>query len=349
MKKDDELDPRLASLLEDLKPVPARDPQAASRARSRFLAQAVSARSAARQSWWNIFPQKENFTMKLIVTSIILIGLLFGGGATVAAAQDALPTDSLYQVKLASEEAQLAFTANPISRIELLMEQAQTRAEEMVTLTSQGLAPNEALTIRARESIQQALQLAASLDEGAMTAVLSRISTQLQAQEQLMTQAKTSACAECDPILQQTRDMLRTQLHAAEGGLNDPQAFRNGYRQQNQLRLTQTPGATNTPTPGDTPFPSSTPETSPTPLGSCTPVLDGSGQQQRNGNPQNGTTPAPTHDDNWDGNGNQGTPQPTPGGNGNGNRETPPPTAGNNGNGNLGTPQPTPGGQGGKP
>lgn len=340
MKKDDELDPRLASLLEDLKPIPNRDPQAASRARGRFLAQAVSARSAARQSWWTqLFQRKETFTMKLAFLALLILGLLFGGGATVAAAQDALPTDSLYQVKLASEGAQLAFTANPISRIELLMEQAQTRTEEMVALTSQGLAPNEALTIRARESIQLALQLTAGLDEGAMTAVLSRISTQLQAQEQLMTQAQTSACAECDPILQQTRDMLRTQLHTAEGGLNDPQAFRNGYRQQNQLRLTQTPGATNTPTP----------ETSPTPLGSCTPVLDGSGQQQRNGNPQNGTTPVPTREDNWDGNGNQGTPQPTPGGNGNGNRETPPPTAGNHGNGNLGTPQPTPGGQGGKP
>ncbi len=348
MKKHDELDPRLASLLEDLKPVPTRDPQAASRARSRFLAQAVSARSAARQSWWTqLFQRKETFTMKLAFLAMLVLGLLFGGGATVGAAKAALPTDSLYQVKLASEGAQLAFTANPISRIELLMEQAQTRTEEMVALSSQGLAPDEALTIRARENIQQALQLTAGLDEGAMTAVLSRISTQLQTQEQLMTQAQTSACAECDPILEQTRDMLRTQLHTAEGGLNDPQAFRNGYRQQNQLRLTQTPGATNTPTPGGTPLPSDTPETSPTPLGSCTPVLDGSGEQQRNGNPQNGTTPVPTREDNWDGNGNQGTPQPTPGGNGN--RETPPPTAGNHGNGNLGTPQPTPGGQGGKP
>ena len=85
MKMDNKLDPRLASLLGDLKAVPARDPRAASRARSQFLAQAVSAQGKARHSVWNIFSQKEQFAMKLITTTLVIVGLLFGGSATVAA------------------------------------------------------------------------------------------------------------------------------------------------------------------------------------------------------------------------------------------------------------------------
>jgi hypothetical protein len=345
MKKDDELDPRLASLLEDLKPVPARNPQAASRARSRFLAQAVSARGEARHNWWNIFPQKENFTMKLIVTSIILVGLLFGGGATVAAAQDALPTDALYQVKLVSEQAELTFTPDPAAKVELLMEQAQTRTNEMLKLAAMGIVPEETLTTRTRERIQQALQLTAGLDDIAMAATLDRIRTQLQDQEHKMEQLQDGTCTGCEPVLQQTRDMLRTQLHTAENGLADPQIFRNMYR--HQTRTTQTPGVTGTPSPTD-----AATEVTPTPQSTCTPAQDGTGNQYRNGNgnPSPETTPVPKNDgnQNGDGNGNGNTPQPTPGGNGNGNGGTPqPPTPGGNGNG--GTPPPTKGGQGGKP
>jgi predicted negative regulator of RcsB-dependent stress response len=326
MKKEDELDPRLANLLEELKPVPAPDPKAAARARSRFLAQAVSARSEARHSRWNIFQQKEKLAMNLIVSTLIVVGLLFGGGATVAAAQDALPNEALYQVKLARESTQLLFTAEPIERVELLMEQAQTRTDEMLMLAATGTAPDEATLTRAQEHIRQALQLTASLDDAAMTVTLARIQTQLQAQEQQLSQLQDGACADCDPILQQTRDMLRLQLQTVDGGLADPQTFRSQYR--NQVRATLTPGVTGTAIPTDTT------EVPATPQGSCTPVQDGTGQQNGNGNPPVDGTPVPQD-------GGNGT------GNGGGSGEAPDATPGGNGNGGLH--QSTPGGQGGKP
>ncbi len=62
MKKDDKLDPRLAALLDELKPASVRDPKAAAHARSRFLAQAVSASEEQRHNWCTIiFQQKEKF------------------------------------------------------------------------------------------------------------------------------------------------------------------------------------------------------------------------------------------------------------------------------------------------
>lgn len=334
MKMDKELDPRLASLLGDLKAVPARDPRAASRARSQFLAQAVSAQGKARHSVWNIFSQKEQFAMKLITTTLVIVGLLFGGSATVAAAQEALPTSALYQIKLASEEADLAFTADPMSKVDVLMEQAQTRTQEMAMLVTQGTVPDEALLLRTQNRIQQALHQAADLnDDATMTAALTRIHEQLQTQDQQMLRLQDGSCTDCDPILQRTRDMLHTQINEVENGLADPQAFRNAYRRQNQTRTTQTPDVTGTPVPTDVTV---------TPQGSCTPALDGTGEQYRNGNgnPVPGT-PGPQNND-GSGNG-TGSGSGSENGSGSGSQTTP------GGNGNQGTPPAVPGGQGGKP
>lgn len=79
-------------------------------------------------------------------------------------------------------------------------------------LAAQGIVPHEALITRAQDRIQQALHIAASLDNAEMTAALLQIRTHLQTQEQLMTQLQDGTCLEYEPILQQTREMLQTQL-----------------------------------------------------------------------------------------------------------------------------------------
>ena len=166
MTKDDQLDPRLADLLDEIKPVSGRNPQAAARTRSRFLAEAVSARENRRHIWWTtIFQQKEKFAMNLIISTLVIAGLLFGGGATVSAAQNDLPNEPLYQIKLVSEDASVWLAHDPTMKIEMLMEQAQTRTEEMAALSSAGIIPPAGLATRMQDRIQQALQLTATLDD----------------------------------------------------------------------------------------------------------------------------------------------------------------------------------------
>ena len=315
MDKDEKIDPRLAALLDELKPASVRDPKAVARARSRFLTQAVSASEEQRHSIWTIFQQKEKFAMNIIMSSLVVLGLLFGGSATVSAAQDDLPTQPLYQIKLVSEDAKVWFESDPTLKIEMLMEQAQTRTEEMAALTLAGVTPPADLAIRAQERIQQALQLTATLDDAAMLAALDRIRLHLQTQDQLMLQLQDGSCTECEPILQQTREMLHTQLGQVEDSIADPNQFRNQNQNQNQVRTTQTPFATGS---------AVTPQTS------CTPALDGTGQQNGNGNPPAGT-PMPQDNGNNQNN--------NDGGNSNDN---------GSGNGN-GSGSPAPGGQGGKP
>jgi len=325
MDKDDKIDPRLAALLDELKPASVRDPKAAARARSRFLTQAVSASEEQRHSIWTIFQQKEKFAMNIIMSSLVVLGLLFGGSATVSAAQDDLPTQPLYQIKLASEDAKVWFESDPTLKIEMLMEQAQTRTEEIAALTLAGVTPPAELAIRAQDRIQQALQLTATLDDAAMLAALDRIRTHLQTQEQLMTQLQDGTCTECEPILQQTREMLHTQLGQVEDSITDPGTFRN--QNQNQVRTTQTPLAT---------------DSAVTPQTSCTPVLDGTGQQNGNGNPPVGT-PMPQDNGNDQNNNENGD------GSGNGNMNENNNDVGGGGDGNGNGSIPDPGGQGGKP
>lgn len=319
MKQDDKLDPRLAALLDEIKPASARNPQAAARARSRFVAQAVSASEERRHNWWTtIFQQKEKFAMNMLMSALVILGLLFGGSATVSAAQDDLPNQPLYQLKLMSEDAKVWLASDPGLKIEMLMEQVQTRTEEMAALTLAGITPPAELTIRTQERIQQALHIASSLDDASMVVAMEQIRAHLQTQEQLMIRLQDGSCTECEPILQQTREMLHNQLGQIESDLIDPEAFRN--QNQNQVRTTQTPLATGS---------AVTPQTS------CTPALDGTGQQNGNNNPPAGT-PIPQDNGNNQNNNDNG------GGDGNSN---------DNGNANESGsgPAPDPGGQGGKP
>ena len=307
MTKDKEIDPRLTALLDELKPASVRDPQTAARARSRFLAQAVSASEEQRHNWWTtIFQQKEKFAMNLIMSALVVLGLLFGGSATVSAAQDDLPTQPLYQIKLVSEDASVWLAPDPITKIEKLMEQAQTRTEEMAALTSEGITPPTALLTRTQDRIQQALQLTATLDDASTTATLEQIRADLQTQEQLMLHLQDGTCAECDSILQQTHEMLQIHLEQIESDIADPSNFRNQYQHQNQHQTTQTPPAADSPV---------------TPQTSCTPALDGTGQQNGN-NDQPANTPMPQNNGtNQNNNENSNmNDNETTNGNGNGNR-----------------------------
>lgn len=285
MAKNDQIDPRLIELLDELKPISGRNPQAAACARSRFLAEAVSASENRRHSWWTtIFQQKEKFAMNLIISTLVIAGLLFGGGATVSAAQNDLPTEPLYQIKLVSEDASVWLAHDPSVKIEILMKQAQTRTEEMAALASAGIIPPPGLATRMQDRIQQALQLTTTLDDVEMAASLDQIRVHLQTQDQLMSQLQDGSCTECEPILKQTRDMLRTHLGQVEGDLANPGTLRNQNQYKNQIRTTQTPTATDSPVIK--------------PQQSCTPALDGTGQQNGNNNPSTAGTPMPQNQNN---------------------------------------------------
>jgi hypothetical protein len=256
MTPQDELDPRLEAWLNELKDVPARDPQAANRARSRFLAQAVSAQQAVsprpqqRLTWWNYLTQKERFAMNLLISLLLVVGTLFGGGVTVYAAQDDLPNQTLYPVKLLTEDVRLSLTSDTNTQVQLLLDQAQTRVDEMTALAAQGVTPPESVSLRLQEELDQALQLSANMDDPGLTTAIQQINERLQMAVQTLARVETQVNPHAQPVIARTRAMIEARLQLVTQGLGNLQEFRNNVRNHGRFGQTETPSPMQTVTPG---------------------------------------------------------------------------------------------------
>ncbi|MEW6287535.1 MAG: DUF5667 domain-containing protein [Chloroflexota bacterium] len=304
MKKQDEFESFVKPRLDELKPVPPRDAHMASRGRSRFLSQAVSAASLPRQKGWSFNFRKERYAMNVLLSILVIAGLLFGGGATVVgAAQDDLPGDPLYVVKTLSEDVGLQFQYDAEEKALRLMELAQVRIEEMTRLAEEGQPIPAQVQQRLELHIQQALQLCAQLDDPAMERALLQIRERLQLQVQEMTQLQAQAQQQANPnapqqlqLMTQTQTMLQQRLQAVDEGLQNRELFREQV--QNEFQYGQdevTPPAQNgngeqngqpnpdaggpNPAPGGPgePNPNPTPDPMPTPMPNPMPGGNGNG------------------------------------------------------------------------
>jgi uncharacterized membrane protein YgcG len=168
--------------------------------------------------------------MTMLISILVIAGLLFGGGVTVNAAQDDLPDQPLYQLKLMTEGVSLQFQNRPEEKVERLMELAQIRFQEMVQLAEKGNPVPDQARQRLEQHIQQALQVCSEMEDAELEGCLVQLQEQLQHQYREMEQLMTNAPEGVEPILEQTRAMLRLHLNLVEDGLLDPAMFRNTVR-----------------------------------------------------------------------------------------------------------------------
>ncbi len=175
MKNQISFESTIRERLDELKSVPARNPQVAARARARFLTQAMAASEARRNKGWGFLFRKQQFAMNMFVTLLVIASLFLGGATTVRAAQDELPGQPLYGVKTFSEDISLQFQNSPEAKVERLMELTQTRVHEMEQLIDAGQTPPEQVQLRLEQHIQQALQLSSNMDDAALDRILPQL------------------------------------------------------------------------------------------------------------------------------------------------------------------------------
>ena len=236
------LESQIQGWLEEIKPVPARNPQAASRSRAQFLGQAVSVSEFPRHKGWRSIFRKERLAMNMLVSILVIAGLLFGGGATVNAAQNDLPNEPLYGLKLWSEDFSLQFQNNPEQKVERLLDLTQARIQEMARLADTNQAVPDQVRQRLQDHIQQALQICATLDDAVMDRTLLQVHDRLQQQDREMEQVQIHATQIQQPILLQTRTMLHQRLQVVDEGLLNHEMFRNAVH--NGFRFGQVETAT---------------------------------------------------------------------------------------------------------
>ncbi len=147
-----EIDPEMKELLDLLRPVPERTPEAIAAGRSKFVAELDAlypVEQRTRKGLWasvlvNIRLLKENFGMKnlvfrtMVAILAVLVLVLGGAGVTAQAAAGALPGDALYGVKTGLEQARLSLTGAADAQVRLYLELANRRLEEMDALVDAG-------------------------------------------------------------------------------------------------------------------------------------------------------------------------------------------------------------------
>lgn len=230
--------------LESLRQVPERRVENVQKGRAKFLA---DARSAARtvsktsisrhKGWFEKFTiRKERYAMIKILT-IILIAIstaLAGTGAVAAASQNSLPDQTLYPVKIWTEDLRMGMAeSSPADALDLALEFAARRVNEISRLTGKGVGSPDSVRMRLELEIYQAYQASTRLQGEALAQALLRIESALRTQEETMLRLHTNA--QTEPECARTRDMLRQHLRLFEENQGDATMLESQIR----LRLQQ--------------------------------------------------------------------------------------------------------------
>lgn len=117
-------------------------------------------------------PKKQGsfrWQVRLVTVISIVMVILMAGTSTVAAASNSLPDETLYPVKLATEEVRLALTPSALGKAELYAEFADKRVDEIIKMADKG---NVAQVVKTTERMNDHLVAMANLALPAREAVI---------------------------------------------------------------------------------------------------------------------------------------------------------------------------------
>ena len=234
---------------------------------------------------------------------LIVIIVLFGTSLTVYAAQDSLPGESLYSLKVISEDIQLSLTRTPKAKLDITLNHTNRRVEEISNLLAMGKTVSLQSADRFEGELEGALLLAAQLEDKQMQDALLEIKSHAENQGMTLEELINKLPEQAEPALLRLQERLREQISLSSIGEIDPKTFRWEIRERHQNQSWKHKFA---PMENDS---SSTPAS-----GLSTPLATESDTDHKKDNHQ--PTQAPGHDDSNPGRGN-----PNPG---NGNHDADP-------------------------
>ncbi len=303
MKFHEDFDNELIKKLESLRSTSPRNPLRVQSGRMRFLDEASKyewpvsldakkrhKKCSAKFSDHFLLTRREGKpVMNLLTATIVILTLVFSsGGITLVAAQNSQPDSAFYGIKLFTENVQMKLVSEPSEKVEIALNFAARRIEEMTTLVENGEIIPETTTARYQQEVEQAIQYAVNQPNDQAVQALEQVRERLNVQLQALEQINAGGLQENLRLLTQTREMTRERLQWVENGIQDPQQLRDQLRErekdQERLRTCtvtpvnpgtatpQGPGGgqpwiTGTPTPGTGYGPGPGPE----PSSTCTP------------------------------------------------------------------------------
>lgn len=167
-------------------------------------------------------------------TILLIFSMLLGGSSvTVAAAQNSLPEQSLYNVKLLSEQVWTNLQTTPESEFDLALALEGRRASEIEQLLESGVAPTEEVLTRFQAQIDEAIRLALNLSQDQAALAFQQMKVQLQTQDQAMQQIRLNSNANTQAVLFQALEMMQNRLQVVANGEALYQQNQNQFQNQN--------------------------------------------------------------------------------------------------------------------
>ena len=193
-------------------------------------ARGVSATSTSTTRSWKM--RLALSTRLIAVLLIVVLGTAALGSGVVWAAQDSLPGDLLYPVKLVTEDLRLALASGPANQVDLALQFVEERAGEVQALAAAGRPIPGGTVARMEGHIERALTQAAWAPDEETAGLLTQITARTRTQQQGLEQAQATAPQQTQARLERAVIACREGAEAAEHGLSDPQTFRWRYRDQ---------------------------------------------------------------------------------------------------------------------
>ncbi len=243
--KIDRIDPNLEGALEALKDYPRRELQAAQNGRANFLAEAAKYRNsqqAKADSPRKILgllplfrPQALAPAWKPVMAVFLALILFFGASsATVYAAQSALPDQSLYALKIWSEDRLISLTSSAQTRLDYVLDFSDRRVSEMAGMLAAGKPIPPAVETRYQDQLGLALELAMGMQDLLATRQMPQIrqcaENQLRTLQQMMSEAPQSE----QDLVRRASQRLQEQIRFASLGEIDLPELRVQIRQHLQ-------------------------------------------------------------------------------------------------------------------
>jgi hypothetical protein len=260
------IDPIIAKRLSSLSKVDPRPQQRAIRTRAAFLTQALEARSILpvsdspkqRLKMWiqdiqflSVFKEDRKPLYAAIASAFLVITLVLGGGAiTYAAAQNSLPEQPLYRLKIWAEGVQQDMAVGQIPEYELALQFSDRRADEVQHMVDNGQVVDQVFEDLYYQQVDEVIWLAVDQSDDTVPPALSKVREHLMKQVELFTRLLEKAPQAAQGTLQRILARLQERIRECDEGIADPGQLRERLR----LIQPQTPPGlikTKKPKPGD--------------------------------------------------------------------------------------------------
>ena len=223
------------------------DPQSAAETKKRFLMQADSLRQGlisqpetgnkqnrpGKTDVFRIFQRNPGLKALMAVVLAAFI-ILSGSSITVAAAQSSLPGEPLYAIKSWSEDVRLSMTHSTEAKLNLTLDYTNRRLDEISGLLAGGKALSDQSSDRFQEELENALQLAAQLDDTQMQDALGQIKKHAEYQGMTIEELIDKLPPQAEPAIVRLQARLAEQIQLSNFGESDPQSFRAHIRERQQ-------------------------------------------------------------------------------------------------------------------